>query len=683
MERDDPPARPGDVPALRLVPAEAAAPDGPEARTTQTAGATAAVAPFRDDHELLAALFDAVGARARAAILHRHWTGVLSPRGDAAATLFLDGERVLALLEGPSEPQPIEVVAAATAAEPVVSGLAARLFATDEETGPLVRALLRWGLDPEAMLLLGALLAVELSPRLARVLAYLGGDASRPGLTVDAAAALLGDGMPGTLIVESRLTRGAALFDLGIAAARPLDAPLLRRTIVIAPRLVQLARGQLALDPALLHAIEPALPAAVATPAPVAARIAAVLRASPPVIGVVRATRDASPAERIAEVAAHHQLVVWRLDLRALADEGIERAVMREAVLLGAALVIRVEPPGPGRESWRVVQFLDRLAARVPTFVDVDDRADLEPLWASPVVPIELSPIEPADRVTAWTHALGPAARFADLDRARRVKLPLAAMRRTAEALSALSGAGASVPLLSLTIAQVLREPALPRVTTRALDELVLLPAVRERVLAACAAARRRERSIVAICGRAGSGKSALAAAIAGALETAAIALDLASFTGRPGELDRSLTELLAFAAAGGSAILDAGDALIQRRGMPATPEVDLLGRRLASATGVVLLLVRESAVIDPVVRRWVNELLELPPLDAASREAIWKRALAQTGDPAAAARALCELPLSAEQIFRFADRAVASGATAPDALRAEVLRLVRDSGGS
>lgn len=657
--------------------------DEPELRTTQTSGATAAVAPLGDNGALVEAVLAAVASRAGAAIAHRQWFGLLSRRGDAAAALFLDGDRIDGLLGGPTAPPPAEVVAAASEAEHAVAALASRLAVTGEDTGPLARALRRWQLDPESTLLLGALLAAELSPRLARVLAYLGGDASRPGVTVEAAAALFGDGVPGVVLVENRTGRGAPLFELGLVAARPHDLPLLRRTLGVAPRVAQLAGGVLALDPALAHAIAPVVPASLSTPAAMEARIDAVLRRAPPVIGLIRAAREAAPAERIAQVAARRALALWRIDVRALADEGIERAVVREALLLGAALVVRIAAPGPGRDSWRVVKLLDRLAARVPTFVDADDHADLEPLWESPVVPIELAALDAGERVGVWTEALGAGARYSDLDRARRVAIPVEAMRRTGGALAALSGAGASVPLMSLTIAQVMREPSLPRVAARELDELVLPARVRERVAAVCDAARRSERAIVAIYGRAGSGKSALAAAIAGVLETSAVALDFARLVGKPAELDRSLAELLTFAAAGGTAILDAADAIAPRRGLAAGPEVELLARRLTTATGVVVLLAREAAAIDPAVRRWITEAIELPPLDAAGREAIWRRALDGSRDPAAAARALCELPLSAEQIFRFAERALASGATAPEALRAEALRLLRDAGGA
>jgi hypothetical protein len=240
--------------------------DEPELRTTRTSGATAEVAPFADDAALLQALLDAVTARAKAAIAHRQWLGLLSRRGDAAATLFLDGDRIDGLLDGPAGPPPPSALALAAAAEHVVDAFAARAAATDEAAGPLARALRRWQLDPGSTLLLGALLAAELSPRLGRVLAYLGGDASRAGVTVDAAAALLSDGVPGALAVDAALGAGAPLFDLGLAAARPLDQPLLRRTIALAPRVAQLARGMLALDPVLAHAIAEVAPAPVAPP---------------------------------------------------------------------------------------------------------------------------------------------------------------------------------------------------------------------------------------------------------------------------------------------------------------------------------------------------------------------------------------------------------------------------------
>ncbi|HEX8113062.1 MAG TPA: hypothetical protein VF516_35270, partial [Kofleriaceae bacterium] len=59
-----------------------------------------------------------------------------------------------------------------------------------------------------------------------------------------------------------------------------------------------------------------------------------------------------------------------------------------------------------------------------------------------------------------------------------------------------------------------------------------------------------------------------------------------------------------------------------------------------------------------------------------------WRRALVGAPDPATAAQLLRELPLSASQILRVAERALASGMTAPDALRAEALRTARDAGG-
>lgn len=656
--------------------------DQPELRTVRTSGATAEVAPFADDAALLQALLDAVTLRAKAAIAHRQWLGLLSRRGDAAATLFLDGDRIDGLLDGPAGPPPADALALAVTAEHAVDAFAARAAATDEATGSLARALRRWQLDPASTLLLGALLAAELSPRLGRVLAYVGGDASRAGVTVDAAAALLSDGVPGALAVEAALGAGAPLFELGLAAARPLDQPLLRRTIALAPRVAQLARGVLALDPLLAHAVAPVAPAAVAPPPALAAAIDAVLRGSPPVIGLVRAARDASAAERIAAVAARRGMALWRIDVRALADEGIERAVVREARLLGAALIVRIEPPGPGRESWRVIKLLDRLAGRVPTLVDADERADVEPAWASPVVPIELGALDGDERAAAWIEALGPTARLAELDRARRIRIPIDGMRRAAGALAALSGAGARGPLLPVAIAQVMREPALARVARRGLAELVLPATVRDRVAGVCEAARRSERMVIALVGRPGTGKTALAAAIAGALDAAALALDYGRLADRPAELDRSLAEAMAFAAAGGVAVIDASDPVPPRRGFTAGPELDLLVRRLAAATGAVVLLARESSAIDPVVRRWIHELIEVPPLDAAGREAMWRRALDGAPDPAAAVHALRELPLSASQILRVAERALASGATAPDALRAEAQRMAREAGG-
>ena len=70
----------------------------PEHRIAQTLGATAEVAGFADDAALLAALLAAVALRARAAIEHRQWMGLLSRQGDAGSAVFLDGERIVSTL---------------------------------------------------------------------------------------------------------------------------------------------------------------------------------------------------------------------------------------------------------------------------------------------------------------------------------------------------------------------------------------------------------------------------------------------------------------------------------------------------------------------------------------------------------------------------------------------------------
>src|SRR5439155_8266148 len=117
---------------------------------------------------------------------------------------------------------------------------------------PLADAFEVWGLDEREQLLLAAGFGAELSPRLSRLLAYLGGDATRPGLSVEAAAEVAAPGGGGAFALVELLDREGSLLRLALVSlGGGAEQPLLRRTVQLAPRLLPLARGRVALDPAL------------------------------------------------------------------------------------------------------------------------------------------------------------------------------------------------------------------------------------------------------------------------------------------------------------------------------------------------------------------------------------------------------------------------------------------------
>src|SRR5262249_12590353 len=112
-----------------------------------------------------------------------------------------------------------------------------------------------WGLTDEERLLCACALAAEVSPPLARLLAYLAGDAMRPGLPVESAAAVLSAGAGGVLALSPLLDDSARLRRLAVVRVRGAAAlPLLKRMLRAAPRLLALARGELGIDDRLAGA---------------------------------------------------------------------------------------------------------------------------------------------------------------------------------------------------------------------------------------------------------------------------------------------------------------------------------------------------------------------------------------------------------------------------------------------
>jgi hypothetical protein len=336
------------------------------------------VAPLRGmrtDEEVRARLFAVVRESLRQAIADRERRQLISSRGDASATLFLDAARVEALLDGGSgggDPAPRRLR----------TSLMRSLAATATDGPPLALALHRWGLAEDEVIVIAAALAAAVAPDLARLLAYLGGDASRPGLTVEAAAALLGDGDGAVIAVERMLSPASPVRAAGLLALGRGDAPLLRRTLDLHPRVIALAAGARAPENIPGRVLAPAPPGPTHFDEDTCARLRALVArdASPPVLGWIVGDRGSGLEGDLNRLGAIDGFAVLVTDLSALLEDDAAAGLVREARLARALVAVRTDLPGriAPADAARIARALDRVAAAVPVCVVSEGIAEPE-----------------------------------------------------------------------------------------------------------------------------------------------------------------------------------------------------------------------------------------------------------------------------------------------------------------
>lgn len=389
------------------------------------------VQPFPGPAELLDDLLGIVRLRLEAAVHERAWMGL-----DAGSS------EPDALLHGPATEPPRALGETLARARRRHAVFARRLEASLQAAPPpaLALAFARWGLAPAEQLLLGCAVGVELSPLIARLVARAGGDAVH-GMTVEAAAFALGGGAQGVLRIEASLAPGRPLYDLGLLVMREPDTrPLLRRSLALAPRVLDLARGALGLDARargmrLAGADAPRAPDALVDtlpPADLDHLRDAVRRPGPPFL-LLRARADAGAWQVVAHVARLEGRPLLRVQPDALAGADDARAVVREAVLHDAvaglevaAAPVSVSAPASvpasiseddPRQALAVARQL--AAAGVPVMfvaVGAELGQGTDAAWpAGPVAALDLPLPDRAARHRLWQRALGAHARSVDL----------------------------------------------------------------------------------------------------------------------------------------------------------------------------------------------------------------------------------------------------------------------------
>jgi hypothetical protein len=323
----------------------------------RTPSGVAPIAPFRSPHELLDAVTAHVVGGIELAIAQRVVAGEISDRGDAASTYFPDAARIRTVIHGPRERAP-ELERAAADQARRDHGVLGQLAASSHA---LARGFERWQLTDDDRRIVLVLVAAALSARVSRLLAVLGGDPSAPAVVVEAVAALLAPGDAGVRRLVDRLARGP-LDELALVHVGRPEIPFARRPLAPAPRLLELAFDRCALDPGCGAVLIGGGGRAVDEP--VRAAVRAVLhRGVHPRVGAVAADRDAIDALAAAVAEVERPLVL--APLAAVTDPARRAVVVREAVLIDAAIAVELEPQGGVLEG----AAIEQLAARVPTFL--------------------------------------------------------------------------------------------------------------------------------------------------------------------------------------------------------------------------------------------------------------------------------------------------------------------------
>jgi ATPase family associated with various cellular activities (AAA) len=675
---------------------------------THGSSGIAHVVGFERADELIGAMLAATTAGLEAAIAERLWRQEISDRGDAAATLFLDGPRVATLLRGPAGPPPPELLQLRAQAERRDRSLLRRLEATPEHGPPLAHAARRWRLSPEALRILAAMVATELSPRLARLAAFLGGDASRPGMSVEAMGALMGAllgpllgpaaadaaaggvaaGEAGVLAAMRELGPGAPLHELSLVLLRLPDAPLLRRQLWLAPRVVELALDRAALDEAAGAAVvAPPPPGSVAsadTPAGLALReaIEAVRRRpARPVVGVIRAGRAGALAATAALAALARVLddLGGRLlatELSSLADDARLGAIAREAARLDAAVAVRVDVAA--RDAARAARAVDRLAALAPVFlVGAVEPEPVLPL-AVGALAIDVPPPGRAELAAAVGGAFADLLTAGELEQvAAQVPLDPGAAPRAAAAIAARPYPADRPAAVIRALAEQHAPPA--GSGARALPAAPpppppLLAAAIDAAAGRWAQGAPPRRLRILIDGRPGTGKTAVAAAIAARLGLPAFAIDPPR-TARGGDPEPALAGVLAAVAANAAALVVENVDLLGARRARATPEPAFALGWLGRIDGLLILTTRDPiSTIELQLRRELDLAITVPFPDAVERLRLWQVVLARRGahaEPAELEALARDFPFTAAQIERVAALAGAGG----PALRQEAER--------
>ncbi len=496
----------------------------------------------------------------------------------------------------------------------------------------------RLGLSEVQSDALWLLACVEIDPGVAR-LAHAFGVADCPDLSVQIVRRLL----PLTSDDLDRLSR-SGLIETG-APARPSH----RRSIRVADRVLELARGELRLAPdvARIASLEPPIPVD-ANGFTVSSESALVVA-----IGIEGAGRT-TLLRRLAGVQQRGTLVVRVADLATDLEllRSQLRAIVRESRLLDVIPLLRDLGSADVRSSMIEAELLE------PYQGIVFASAQEAPSWVKgrPLVVHDVEPLDTAERERIWRAMFGNAPVDLVREVAVRYAISPGAIVAAAENVKARTNGRAEVTIDAIHaglrdhLGQRLGKLARRIEWKQSWDDLVLPDMQREQVDELIARVRHRRdvlegqgfgdkvakgHGLVALLsGEPGTGKTMVAGLVASALGLDLYQVDLSVVVSKYiGETEKGLARLFDAAESGQVVLLfDEADALFAKRSEVkssndryANLETNYLLQRLEAFGGISILTTNNEAALDDAFRRRIALHIKFPMPEEDERARLWR----------------------------------------------------------
>ena len=528
---------------------------------------------------------------------------------DGLAGLRIDDERVEALLaELVGDVDTATLGAARDRLEPIVEQR--RTDFVQELSGGAALATLVGNarLSDDEAAVLAVLCAVDLDPRLQRLVAFLNDDVQRSRPTLDLLRRLFGPQHPGPLAVgpDARLCRAALARVEG-------SGPWGAQVAAVEPSVMWALAGDPSMDPEL----------------PVGVRI---YEPGVPVSGdlLVLVTGDDPTRRRqlaAAAIAGSRFLVTPEPG-----DDHAWRAVVREATVRGIGVIVEVDDTlHPDSRRW-----IDR-ATHLPWAVSARFELPLPVLPGRRWRELHATADEPTDE--EWTSALGP-----DVPRGHRLTAQQLELVATAyegldhdldAAVRRLASGRIDQLATRIRPRRSWADVVLPPYQLAQLRELVARYRQRERVYGEWGFPALPSAGLVGLfSGPSGTGKSLSAEVIAADLGLDLFKIDLSSVVSKYiGETEKNLEEIFDAASAGNLVLFfDEADSIFGKRSEVsdakdryANIETSYLLQRLERYDGLVLLATNLQKNIDQAFVRRIDVAVEFTVPEESERRAIWR----------------------------------------------------------
>ncbi|MFB7836905.1 ATP-binding protein [Streptomyces sp. NPDC056056] len=526
----------------------------------------------------------------------------------------------------------------------------------DDRLGALART---FGLSPlDAHILLVAL-APDVDRGFEALYGYLNDDVGRRRATTALALDLAGTG-PHDPAARDRFHPGAPLRSAGLLDVEDEDRPVPGRALRVPERVVaHLLGDDTRLDAQLMGVGVELLPPAPAGAEPDAATtpLGARIAAAGPVTVHLRERVPGAATDAVVAALRGAGRPVLRYRPECV-DAAVARAVLREARLRGAAVVVEPLPQRPG-------PLVRALASSGATVVLAGTEAP-NPGWAPDAELLTLEAPGPGaiDTATLWQRELGSVESDFDLAEATAAYRlggdQIRRAARAARALAAFEGTGptlahvqhsarlVSAPLLDSHARRIrpavgFADLVLPEEPLGLLHELTARARHRDRVLGEwrLRTGGGRGRGVVALfAGESGTGKTLGAEVVAGELGLDLYVVDLSSVVDKyVGETEKNLERIFVEVDRTDCVLLfDEADAVFGKRSEVksshdryANLESAYLLQRLEAFDGIAVLTTNLRANIDDAFTRRLDVVVDFPFPDPEQRVSLWHSCLAGT----------------------------------------------------